>query len=701
MRTNRITFYFFSLILLVSVFHLQAAGSTNKTTIIQESWETISNRWSSVRFEDLRQAADKGDVTAQYYLGCTYQDGNGVVKDLSEAFKWQKLAANNGLVRAQKVVGSMYYSGAGVPQDYSSAAKFFLLAAENGNAPAQSSIGYLYRNGLGVTKDLGESVKWYRKAADQGVAEAQRMMGIMLQFGEGVGTNLDEATAWYQKAVQQGDAQAQMNLGWMYENGIGVSTNYVEAARLYRLAAEQGHAMAQNNLGWFYYNGFGVPLDPVEAVKWYNKSAEQGVPHAEKNLAWIYAQGAYGRSNTFGQGADAQVRSGGVEPNHELAEKWMRKAVDLNSAEGQYQLGNLLHNEVDKEGHQDTTRFPEASEWFRKSAEQGYDKAQYELAEMYHHGELGERTNCIPWFFKAAAQGNAEAQAEVGKLSIYYPNSGLLKSVDVVALLRQSAENGNLDAQFQLAKRYQTGDGVPKDAVEAFKWMQKAAQQDPMKSTKVSDAQYEVGLMYEKGEGVKADLSEAHNYIILASQGLDSVEGGQPDACFRVGQWYENGDSVPHDDYRAIKYYYNAVRALNGRKYKSQAAEDLLKLYTQGRGLSKTNQEPEDFIDRELADKPAVIQKFQSEITTSQAEFYVGQIYYQGQLVPQDLVEAAARFQVAADEGLDDARKMLVELDPKMSADQKEAAKKQADRLKFNLNQQRSMEQTSNKIYDW
>ena len=88
-------------------------------------------------------------------------------------------------------------------------------------------------------------------------------------------------------------------------------------------------------------------------------------------------------------------------------------------------------------------------------------------------------------------------------------------------------------------------------------------------------------------------------------------------------------------------------------------------------------------------------------ITTAQAEFCVGQIYYQGKLVPQDLVEAAARFQIAADEGVDDARKMLVELEPKMSADQIEAAKKQAVNLKKSLIEQRSKEQALIQVYGW
>src|SRR5258708_4207265 len=264
----------------------------------------------------------------------------------------------------------------------------------------------------------------------------------------------------------------------MFQYGRGVTTNFVEAARWYRLGAEHGDAMAQNNLGWFYQKGLGVDRDPKEALKWYQKAAEQGEPLAEKNLARMYADGAYGPNTGFGQGAEAQIRSGGFAPDHELAEQWMRKAVDLNSAAGQYEFGCLLISEFNNEGHLDTTRFPEAGEYFRKAAEQGHAKAQYQLAFMYHTRRLGDdqRSNCSPWFLKSAAQGNDEAQAVLGEISEFYPNSDLLKTFNPVEMLLKSADKGNLDAQFELARRYQAGDGVTKAAAEAFKWMERAAQ---------------------------------------------------------------------------------------------------------------------------------------------------------------------------------------------------------------------------------
>jgi TPR repeat protein len=454
----------FTAILLAGRLHLQADGSTNTTASFQESWETISNRWGPLPPEKIRQAGEKGDVTAQYYLGVSYDKGNGVAKDPAESFKWMNLAALQGMALAER------------------------------------QLGWKYLNGLGIETDASQ------------------------------------AFVWYQKAAQQGDAPSQMNLGWMYEHGSGAPQDYDQAAKFYRQAADQGHAMAQNNLGWLYKNGWGVLDDPVEAVKWFQKSAAQGEKLGAQNLAWIYASGVYGPSNTFGQGAKAQILSGGVAPNHELAEKWMRQAVDLNSAEGQCQFGELLYGEFDNEGHQDSTRFAEAGDWFKKAAAQGYAKAQYELADLYNTGKLGDdqRSNCISWYLKAAAQGNTDAQAEIGNLPELYPGNPLLVSVNPVDSLKQAAEQNDLNAQFALAFRYHHGDGVPKDDVEAFKWMEKAAQHDISPVTLTIDAHYYLGVMYERGEGVVIDLTNAFRHYQEAAVG-----GNKPEPFVRLGQMYE------------------------------------------------------------------------------------------------------------------------------------------------------------------
>ena len=254
----------------------------------------------------LRRAAERGDVAAQYNIGCMYADGKGVLEDDKAAVKWFQKAAEQGYADAQFNLGCMYANGEGVPEDNSEAVKWYRKAAEQGLAEAQVNLGNMYDEGEGVPEDDSEAVKWYRKAADQGYASAQLNLGYMYAKGEGVpegeacidgdrlylhSDNSSEAVKWYRKAAEQGNAFAQYNLGNMYANGKGVPKNDSEAVKWYRKAAEQGYASAQCNLGIMYAKGEGVPEDDEEAVKWYRKAAQQGHTSSQYNLGVMYDNG--------------------------------------------------------------------------------------------------------------------------------------------------------------------------------------------------------------------------------------------------------------------------------------------------------------------------------------------------------------------------------------------------------------------------
>src|SRR5512132_1569301 len=61
---------------------------------------------------------------------------------------------------------------------------------------------------------------------------------------------------------------------------------------------------------------------------------------------------------------------------------------------------------------------------------------------------------------------------------------------DEVGPLRQEAERGNANAQFDLGVRYATGKGVAHNDAEAALWIRKAADQGHVQ------AQFSLGLMY-------------------------------------------------------------------------------------------------------------------------------------------------------------------------------------------------------------
>ena len=76
-------------------------------------------------------------------------------------------------------------------------------------------------------------------------------------------------------------------------------------------------------------------------------------------------------------------------------------------------------------------------------------------------------------------------------------------SGDVFAI-KELANQGNAEQQYNLGEMYYFGKGVPQDVAEAVKWYRLAADQGN------ADAQLALGMMYEiDGMGVTRDYAEA------------------------------------------------------------------------------------------------------------------------------------------------------------------------------------------------
>ena len=106
------------------------------------------------------------------------------------------------------------------------------------------------------------------------------------------------------------------------------------------------------------------------------------------------------------------------------------------------------------------------------------------------------------------------------KLSRTRPNFGFplrKKTRQPLQGLRTLAAEGNASAQFNLGPMYGTGEGVPKDAVQAVAWFRKAAEQGQ------ASAQSNMGEMYARGEGVPKDLVIAYMWRNLAAAQGDEL----------------------------------------------------------------------------------------------------------------------------------------------------------------------------------
>jgi hypothetical protein len=159
------------------------------------------------------------------------------------------------------------------------------------------------------------------------------------------------------------------------------------------------------------------------------------------------------------------------------------------------------------------------------------------------------------------------------------------------------------------------------------------------------------------------DVSEAHNLF------LQAAAEHQSEATFRVGQMYEKGEGVPQDDHKAVEFYSNKDRNYNyPDKYPNGfveyggpsdgAIEKLLNLWNQGRGFPTS----QDRAESGYREPGALIKYWEGLIKTAKAQFYAGEIYYQGKLVPKDIAQAADWFNKAAAQGSPEAINRIGEM---------------------------------------
>lgn len=91
-----------------------------------------------------------------------------------------------------------------------------------------------------------------------------------------------------------------------------------------------------------------------------------------------------------------------------------------------------------------------------------------------------------------------------------------VSAADDVVGLRKRAEAGNAEAQYQLATRLGTGDGVSKDFTESVKWYRLAAEQG------LVQAQCALATHYDIGRGVPRNEVESLAWWIVAGKSANA-----------------------------------------------------------------------------------------------------------------------------------------------------------------------------------
>jgi TPR repeat protein len=241
--------------------------------------------------------------------------------------------------------------------------------------------------------------------------------------------------------------------------------------------------------------------------------------------------------------------------------------------------------------------FARAVPLLSEEAELGNPVAAYNLGKIYATGALGapDYVSAATWFRQAAEVGSTPARFDGRQLGA--------QAADLIFAAQ-------LYSQFELAKLYEEGKGVPPDIGEAVRWYSRAADQeldlaqlqlvrlyregrgaelpaDPAIAakwlTRLAEhgniaAMNDLGRSYLQGQGVPKNAKLAHDWFDKAST------LGSATAAFNLGLLYQAGYLGEPDYLRAAESY-----NLGANRKDAQSMAALGDLYFAGNGVPQSN----------------------------------------------------------------------------------------------------------------
>lgn len=214
------------------------------------------------------------------------------------------------------------------------------------------------------------------------------------------------------------------------------------------------------------------------------------------------------------------------------------------------------------------------------------------VEEGFAAHEAGDYRRAFGIYLPLANQGDVNAQFNLGVM--YRQGQGVAQDYrKSIIWYRRAAEQGDTEAQNALGTLYEYGEGVPIDYYEAFQWYKLAADSGD------AFAQYKLASLYAKGRGVSKDHERA---ITLLGQSARNeyapavkplhwfAEHGYANAQYNLAALYDSGEAVKGNDQLAASWSQKA--AAQGH---ADAQALLGRLYLAGKGVRKNRQEAENW----------------------------------------------------------------------------------------------------------
>ncbi|XP_004363784.2 Sel1l protein [Capsaspora owczarzaki ATCC 30864] len=451
-------------------------------------------------------------------------------------------------------------------------------------------------------RDINQGYTQLAELAKLGHRGAQAAVARVHLFGHPQVTvlehNVPKAVEMYKALAEQGDAEGHFGLGFLHSIGVGgITASQAVALVHYTFAALGGNPQAQMALGFRYMFGVGVEASCETAVEFYKQVAER-VAH-ESSIVRNYQM-------------KERHRLSATENEKSFMSSDFVQYYQYNAERGDVTAQGIL-GQIYYQGHGVPQSFELARRYFEMAAANGDITSKAHLGQMHFLGQGVPQNNvtALKYFREASAKvwksdgndgyGCHEPTTGMGVMSLY----GYVLAKDTSMALQyfqQAAETGFAEAQlhlgnlyfrnvlaiYNLGVLYHAGVGTATASCDMAIAMYKNVAERGRSSDVLEDAQ----ALHSKGRESEAFLSFA-----LASE--IGFEIAQSNAAFLI-----ESDTLEEDYFRD-----DAAEARAFMLYRRSAL--------QGNGESRVK---------------------------------VGDFYYHGQGVGEDLAMAATQYRLAAEQ---------------------------------------------------
>lgn len=334
-------------------------------------------------------------------------------------------------------------------------------------------------------------------------------------------------------------------------------------------------------------------------------------------------------------------RGKGVKQSQAQALNWLTRSADGGYAASQLRLGKIL-----SAGMQTGTDYTKAVYYFSRAAHQNDKEAQFLLALCFQNG-IGVTQNsqtALMWYNRAIEQGLEAPSLTAAALTNTSKHQAkiITKNPDNFAWLKMAAENGDKDAQFEVAMHYINGQDTTQDDAQAIEWLTKSAALSNPKAMSY------LAWMSMLGLGMPQNMSQAVKWFVNAHQpeeqeeSLFSVNSSstQLEAQTRVNTQFEKANALltHSDDTASIEQGLDLLKQAAQSNH-PQAQAKLAHLYQTGKWLKQSKENAAKWYERAAKNG------------NSDAQYALGWIYFNGEGVHKNVAQSYYWFNQASTYG--------------------------------------------------